>query len=118
MAASNQDRNRAAGLVGPLANRQHLMAPMRIFPVLDLMHGQVVRGIAGRRSEYRPLQSSLTDSAHPQAVARAIRVHFRLSDLYLADLDAIAGQPPAIDIFTALQAEGFTLLIDAGLRTT
>jgi phosphoribosylformimino-5-aminoimidazole carboxamide ribotide isomerase len=91
---------------------------MRLIPVLDLMHGQVVRGIAGRRQQYRPLRSPLVDSADPQAVARAIRDHFGLGELYIADLDAIAGCPPTIDIVDRLQADGFTLQIDAGLRTT
>jgi len=90
---------------------------MRIVPVLDLMHGQVVRGVGGARQQYQPLRSPLAASAFPLIVARAFRDHFGLSELYLADLDAIAGSPPAIGTFTALQAEGFRLLTDAGLRT-
>src|SRR5579862_1653459 len=89
---------------------------MRIIPVLDLMQGQVVRGIAGRREEYKPLVSPLAASADPLVVARAFRDHFDLSELYVADLDAIAGALPAISTFTILQADGFTLMVDAGLR--
>jgi phosphoribosylformimino-5-aminoimidazole carboxamide ribotide isomerase len=89
---------------------------MRIIPVLDLKHGQVVRGVAGRREEYRPLCSPLADSAEPLAIARAFRDHFGLGELYIADLDAIAGCPPAIDLFQALQRDEFKLLVDAGLR--
>src|SRR5438270_567379 len=47
---------------------------MRVIPVLDLKGGQVVRGIGGRRAEYRPIISVLTDSAKPLDVARAFRV--------------------------------------------
>src|SRR5256886_15295063 len=90
---------------------------MRILPVLDLMHGQVVRGIAGRRHEYRPIRSPLTTSAVPLAVARAFREHFGLIELYLADLDAIAGSPPALGTYADLQNDEFKLLIDAGLRS-
>jgi phosphoribosylformimino-5-aminoimidazole carboxamide ribotide isomerase len=90
---------------------------MRIIPVLDLMHGQVVRGVGGQRHQYRPQRSPLVDSADPLATARAFRDHFSLSELYIADLDAIAGYPPAINTFQLLQGDGFKLLIDAGVRT-
>jgi HisA/HisF family protein len=89
---------------------------MRILPVLDLLGGQVVRGIAGRRQDYRPVVSRLTRSSHPLDVARAFRKHFGLTELYVADLDAIAGQEPAWSLFSALRAEGFHLWIDAGVR--
>jgi phosphoribosylformimino-5-aminoimidazole carboxamide ribotide isomerase len=90
--------------------------PMRVFPVLDLMGGQVVRGIAGRRHEYRPVVSRLSASARPLDVARAFRDHFGLTHLYLADLDAIAGQAPALNVYARLQADGFRLWVDAGIR--
>jgi phosphoribosylformimino-5-aminoimidazole carboxamide ribotide isomerase len=89
---------------------------MRLFPVLDLMNGQVVRGVAGRRDEYRPIQSRLTTSAYPLDVARAFQDHFGLTDLYVADLDAIAGGPPALGVLAALQTLGFRLAVDVGLR--
>ena len=81
------------------------------------MHGQVVRGIAGQRHTYQPIQSRLVASADPTVIARAFRSQFNFRELYLADLDAIAGKQPAIAIYSALQAEGFKLLADAGLRT-
>jgi phosphoribosylformimino-5-aminoimidazole carboxamide ribotide isomerase len=80
------------------------------------MHGQVVRGVGGRRAEYRPLRSRLAPSADPLTVARAFRDHFGLTELYLADLDAIAGMPPACGVVAALGAEGFDVAVDAGLR--
>jgi phosphoribosylformimino-5-aminoimidazole carboxamide ribotide isomerase len=89
---------------------------MAVLAVLDLMHGQVVRGVAGRRHEYRPIVSRLTTSADPCDVARALRDHFGLADLYVADLDAIGGAPPAVGVFAALAGLGFTLAVDAGLR--
>lgn len=90
---------------------------MPILPVLDLRHGQVVRGVAGRRAEYRPIVSQLTASTEPLAVAQALRAHFGQTELYVADLDAIAGAPPALVLDRALQADGFRLWVDAGLRT-
>jgi phosphoribosylformimino-5-aminoimidazole carboxamide ribotide isomerase len=90
---------------------------LQLIPVLDVQGGQVVRGIAGRRSEYRPIVSRLAPSAEPLAVAAAFRSHFGLSRFYLADLDAIAGDPPAVALFAALQEQGFALWVDAGVRT-
>jgi phosphoribosylformimino-5-aminoimidazole carboxamide ribotide isomerase len=90
---------------------------MRILPVLDLMGGHVVRGVAGRRSEYRPLVSRLCASSDPVAVALALRDHLGLAELYVADLDAIQCATPAWSIYAALQAAGFRLWLDAGIRT-
>jgi phosphoribosylformimino-5-aminoimidazole carboxamide ribotide isomerase len=91
---------------------------MRIVPVLDLQRGRVVRGAGGRRDTYRPVASRLTDSAEPLAVARAFRERFGLTELYLADLDAIAGERPALATIALLRADGFRLWVDAGLRVS
>ena len=90
---------------------------MPILAVLDLQHGQIVRGIAGRRDTYRPIVSSLCGSSEPCAVARALDAQLGLREFYLADLDAIAGAPPALDIYDALHAAGHRLWVDAGVRT-
>jgi phosphoribosylformimino-5-aminoimidazole carboxamide ribotide isomerase len=91
---------------------------MRLLPVLDLMGGQVVRGVAGRRREYRPIVSRLCASSTPLDVARAFRIHFGLYDLYLADLDAIDDGDPAFPTYTDLKHDGFRLWIDAGVTET
>jgi phosphoribosylformimino-5-aminoimidazole carboxamide ribotide isomerase len=88
---------------------------MRILPVIDLLGGQVVRGVAGRRQDYRPVVSRLTHSSQPLDVARAFRDQFRLSELYLADLAAIAGNEPDWPVYTALHGDGFRLWVDAGV---
>src|SRR5262245_53488615 len=89
---------------------------MRINPVIDLKGGQVVHARAGRREDYRPISSRLTPSSDPVDVAQAFRAHFRLTEPYLADLDAIAGAPPALATYAALRSLGFRLCIDAGVR--
>jgi uncharacterized protein related to proFAR isomerase len=62
---------------------------MRIVPVIDLMGGEAVRAIAGRRSDYRPLRTPLASSCDPCAVAEGfLRLH-PFKTIYLADLDAI-----------------------------
>lgn len=88
-----------------------------ILPVLDLMRGQIVRGIAGRRDTYQPIVSRHTDSADPLTVAQVIRSRFGLDEFYLADLDAIQQRRPAFDLYTQWTRDGFRLWIDAGLRT-
>ena len=99
-----------------MASRCQKEFRVRILPVLDVMGGVVVRGVGGRRQEYRPVVSRLTDSCQPLGVARAFREHFGFEALYLADLDAIAGKPPALGIYAALHADGFRLVVDAGVR--
>lgn len=89
---------------------------MRLIPVLDLLGGVVVRGVGGRRHEYRPVVSKLAASCGPVEMAHAFRNHFGFTELYLADLDAIAEAPPALATVAALRAAGFRLWVDAGVR--
>ena len=88
---------------------------MRVIPVIDLKGGVVVHGIAGRRDEYRPVVSRLTSSCDPVDVARAFRDRLGLSELYLADLDAIAGAEPAWAVYETIRRSGCRLWVDAGL---
>ena len=67
---------------------------MRIIPVLDLKDGLVVRAQAGRRDEYRPIETPLSESADPLAVAEGLRGLHPFGAFYCADLDAIEGRPP------------------------
>ncbi len=89
---------------------------MRIVPVLDVMHGEVVRGVGGRRQEYRPIVSRLTRSSRPLHVANALASHFGCRELYVADLDAISGREPSWPLYSALREQGFRLWVDAGIR--
>jgi len=86
---------------------------MFVLPVLDLLSGAVVRGVAGDRGNYRPVESLLCGDARPVSVARAF-VKLGLREAYVADLDAIAGREPAWDIYLALIDCGLSLWIDAG----
>ena len=80
------------------------------------MNGVVVHGRGGRRSEYRPIVSRLASTCDPLVIAEGFREHFGLSELYLADLDAIAGQAPTFATFQQLSHAGFRLWIDAGIH--
>jgi phosphoribosylformimino-5-aminoimidazole carboxamide ribotide isomerase len=89
---------------------------MRVIPVLDIKNEVVVRGVGGRRKEYQPIASKLTASCRPMDVARAFRDRLGLAEIYLADLDAIAGETPAWSTYSEIQALGCRLWIDAGVQ--
>jgi phosphoribosylformimino-5-aminoimidazole carboxamide ribotide isomerase len=89
---------------------------MRVLPVLDLLDGHVVRGVAGRRQEYRPIESTLTAGSDPLEIATAMRSRFGLGNLYVADLDAILHKRPHLAILKTLADAGFGLMVDAGIR--
>lgn len=89
---------------------------MRIVPVIDLRNGQVVRGVGGRRDEYQPVRSVLCPTASPGDVARAFVERLGLPELYVADLDALAGQPVDATALQAIARAGTSILLDAGVR--
>lgn len=68
------------------------MATPRIVPVIDVMGGVVVRAVGGRREQYRPVVSGLTGCADPVTVAASVLHAADARELYVADLDAIAGR--------------------------
>jgi HisA/HisF family protein len=90
--------------------------PMQIVPVLDLKGGIVVHARRGQRAEYAPLRSPLVDGSEPVAVARALCAVCRTSSLYVADLDALAGEPADVATLAALAAVADPW-VDAGATT-
>lgn len=92
---------------------------MRILPVIDLKDGLVVRGVGGRRDEYRPIQSQLCADAHFETVAAAFaNLGFRTA--YVADLDAIE-KGTGVFSADAIDKKGselfsLELIVDAGIR--
>jgi phosphoribosylformimino-5-aminoimidazole carboxamide ribotide isomerase len=91
-------------------------SPFQIIPVIDLLDGKVVHAVGGRRAYYQPIQSMLHASSEPIPMARALRASLGFQSLYLADLDAIAGSPPRLDIHRELISARLHLWIDAGIR--
>lgn len=77
---------------------------MQLIPVIDLMHGQVVRAYRGERGSYRQIESRLCASSDPITVARVLRDHCDASQLYVADLDALMGGEPQLGLLRALLA--------------
>jgi phosphoribosylformimino-5-aminoimidazole carboxamide ribotide isomerase len=87
---------------------------MRVIPVIDLKSGAAVHAVRGQRERYRPLRSGLVAGSDPLRVARAFRAERGLDELYVADLDAIAGGPPHRDALAALAREA-RVMVDAGV---
>jgi uncharacterized protein related to proFAR isomerase len=99
--------------------------PLQVIPVLDLARGQVVRGVRGERSAYRPIVSTLVAGSDPLAIAAALLPSgtIRRSGsvaLYVADLDAIQGASAQVDTLRRLLAlrDDLCLWLDAGLTST
>lgn len=89
---------------------------MRIIPVLDLKGGLVVHAVRGDRATYKPVQSRLTHSAAPRAVAAAFaELGFRT--IYVADLDAIAGERSNLELYRDMLAIAEAIWLDVGLSS-
>jgi phosphoribosylformimino-5-aminoimidazole carboxamide ribotide isomerase len=86
---------------------------MRVIGVIDLKDGVAVHAVRGERQRYRPVRSGLLDGADPVDVARALRDRLGLRELYVADLDAIAGVGSHDETLRALAVEA-DLMVDAG----
>jgi len=90
---------------------------MNILPVLDLLDGVVVHGVAGNRDSYRPIKSELTSRDDPLGVAEALREVYGFSRLYVADLNGLQSRISDPAIYSDLTNAGFSLVVDAGIRS-
>jgi len=91
---------------------------VRVIPVIDLKAGLVVRGMGGRRDEYRPIVSNLTHSPQPGAVATALKDTFGFTEIYVADLDAITLDLPNLEAWHEIAEAGLSLTLDAGVDSS
>ena len=91
---------------------------MQLIPVIDLMAGQVVRGVRGERSAYRPIRSPLCESSAPLDLAPRLLARAASDTLYVADLDALMGGELQFDILAALleRLPAMQLWVDGGFR--
>ncbi len=96
----------------PVTERSNLM---QVIPVLDIQNRLVVRGVAGEREKYQPIQSKLVDSARPQDVGRALVTLLGATTVYVADLDAIVKGKLNQRIYEQLSKLGLRLWLDAGV---
>jgi phosphoribosylformimino-5-aminoimidazole carboxamide ribotide isomerase len=89
---------------------------MRVIPVIDLKGGVAVHAVRGERERYRPVRSRIAAGSDPVELTRAVRDRFGLDELYVADLDAIAGGAGHAEVVAALAAEA-RAMVDAGTST-
>jgi phosphoribosylformimino-5-aminoimidazole carboxamide ribotide isomerase len=83
---------------------------------MDILNGQVVNAVRGKRSEYQPLKSILVNSSDAIVVASAFR-KLGFSELYVADLDAIVNKDENVSILKEIVlGTGLKLLVDAGVE--
>jgi len=91
---------------------------MRMIGVIDLAGGRAVHARLGRRAEYQPVGSTrlvpAAAAGDAQVLARAYQ-QVGVEEIYLADLDAIGGLPPAAALIGAIATLGLPLWVDAGI---
>jgi phosphoribosylformimino-5-aminoimidazole carboxamide ribotide isomerase len=95
---------------------------MRVIPVIDLQHGQVVHAVRGQRHCYQAIaqHSVLTNCSEPTAVLEALLRLHPFDTVYIADLDAISGSGTHAAIINGLisQFPSITFWIDNGAVLT
>jgi phosphoribosylformimino-5-aminoimidazole carboxamide ribotide isomerase len=88
---------------------------MRVVPVIDLKAGTAVHAVRGERERYRPVRSVIAgDDGDPLSLVRAFRSELGLDELYVADLDAIAGTGGNDSTIATLAREA-RVMVDAGV---
>jgi phosphoribosylformimino-5-aminoimidazole carboxamide ribotide isomerase len=89
---------------------------MRVIPVIDLKGGVAVHAVRGERERYRPVRSRIAAGSDAVELTRAVRDGFGLDEVYVADLDAIAGGAGNAEVVAAVAAEAHAM-VDAGTST-
>jgi HisA/HisF family protein len=93
---------------------------VKVIGVLDVRSGLAVHARAGQRAGYRPVESVAGLRLAPgdaMGVARAYAGRLGVSELYVADLDAILGGTPQDVAVAGIAALGKPLWLDAAVST-
>jgi phosphoribosylformimino-5-aminoimidazole carboxamide ribotide isomerase len=93
---------------------------VRVIPVIDLLGGRAVHARAGRRDLYQPLQTvagTTIGSGDAVALARIYVDRLGADELYVADLEALAGRSPQDALVESIAGLGARLLLDAGVTS-
>lgn len=93
---------------------------MRVIGVVDLLHGRAVHARAGDRQKYAPVHCIAgvpIEAGDAAALARAYVECLGLTELYVADLDAILEHQRQDALIQTLAAPGAPLWLDAGIST-
>ncbi|MEM4733246.1 MAG: HisA/HisF-related TIM barrel protein, partial [Candidatus Bathyarchaeia archaeon] len=88
---------------------------VKVIPVIDILNGQVVHAVRGKRKEYQPLRSRICHSTNPLDVAATFKA-IGFNELYIADLDAITGTKNNLTALKEIADNtGLKLMVDAGV---
>lgn len=94
---------------------------MRIIGVIDIRNGRAVHAQGGRREEYAPVGAAAGErvDGDPAALARVYVDVLGVRELYVADLDAIAGGSAAMNggVIRQVSALGVPVWVDAGVAS-
>ncbi len=91
---------------------------MKVIPVLDILDGQVVHGIQGKRESYKPIVSQLVSTADPLDVVQVFGQNFGFTRFYVADLNAIQRIGDNYKILRRIKEKfpKFSFMADIGIR--
>jgi phosphoribosylformimino-5-aminoimidazole carboxamide ribotide isomerase len=96
------------------------MRQFSLIPAVDLKRGLAVRGVAGQRDRYQPLNSPLVQNGDFSSLMLSLENTGKFHVCYLADLDAIERKSEVnIPLISAYhKREGsMRLMVDAGIAT-
>lgn len=89
---------------------------MRIIAAIDILNGQVVRGLSGIRESYKPLISKVINANAPFELILEMRDVLGINDFYIADLDGILTGQMNEQLYSSLVKEGVRIYLDAGSK--
>jgi phosphoribosylformimino-5-aminoimidazole carboxamide ribotide isomerase len=93
---------------------------VQIIGVLDLLRGRAVHARSGRREKYAPVESAAgwpMDSGDARTLAETYLRLLGISEVYVADLDAIQERRPQDAMTKDLASLGAPLWLDAGVQS-
>jgi phosphoribosylformimino-5-aminoimidazole carboxamide ribotide isomerase len=93
---------------------------VQIIGVVDLLHGRAVHARGGRREKYTPVASAAgwpIDSGDVRTLAETYIQLLGISEIYVADLDAIQERRPQDGLTRDLASLGAPLWLDAGIQS-
>jgi phosphoribosylformimino-5-aminoimidazole carboxamide ribotide isomerase len=76
-----------------------------VIPVIDIRKGLVVRAVMGRRDLYKPIETPLSPTPEPLAVASGLLKLHAFEALYIADIDAIEAKADNTGVVSRLREQ-------------
>ena len=96
------------------------LCTVRVIGVIDLLGGHAVHARAGVRARYQPVQAvagAPIAAGDARSLAGAYLDRLGITELYVADLDAISNKPPQDRIVEAIVGLGVPIWLDAGVSS-